>query len=189
MRSRPLNSTSTLFVGIALSLGITLGLSACIAPPVSPEPSASASASAPAPSPEPSDEPTTDPTADPGETPADPGTGGPNPDQPIDPDHPWPSDVPRPPGTIVSESSAPNPLGEGSIWNIVFSVNSISGAEAYVTQLRANGWAFLDDREYPARGNGGSVTWAMNNGAMFAELHSDNANATPVVVEFSILGF
>lgn len=167
-------------VGIALGLGIALSVSGCIAPPELVDPSSSPSAT--------SDGPTTNPSTHPDGEPEAPGSGGPNPDQPIDPNHPWPSDLPRPPGTIVSESSAPNPLGEGSIWNIVFSVGSVSETEGYVTQLLSSGWAFLDDREYPQRGADGSISWALSKGSAIAELSSKNGAATPVVFEFSILG-
>lgn len=185
MQTRQLSSTSTLVVGIALSLGITLGLSACITPPELVDPSSSPSASASGAV----DDPATDPSTNPDGAPDAPGSGGPNPDQPIDPNHPWPSDVPRPPGTVVSESSAPNPLGEGSIWNIVFSVSSVAETESYVTQLLSSGWAFLDDREYPQRGANGSISWSLSKGSTFAELASKNGAASPVIFEFSILGF
>lgn len=185
MRERHATTASRTCTAIALSLGLALGMTGCIAPPLSPEPSASSTPSSPEPSGTPSADPSPSATLPPGE----PGTGGPNPDQPIDPDHPWPSDVPRPPGAIISESSAPNPIGEGSIWNVVFSVSSISDAENYVAQLRSSGWTHLDDRDYPVRGEGGSISWALSKGAYLAELSSSNTNASPVIVEFSILSF
>src|SRR5690606_14643063 len=137
-------------------------------------------------SPEPSGTPSADPSPSATLPPGEPGTGGPNPDQPIDPDHPWPSDVPRPPGAIISESSAPNPIGEGSIWNVVFSVSSISAAEVYVGELPASGWSPLDDCDYPVRGECGSISWTQSKGAYLADLSSSNTNVLSVIVEVSI---
>lgn len=71
----------------------------------------------------------------------------------------------------------------------MFSVSSASTVENYVAQLLSTGWVLLDDRTYPIHGDDGSALWALNKGSYFAELSSTNANASPVAVEFSILGF
>lgn len=191
MRVRGGNGHSVIPVA-ALTAGLAILLVGCVTPPVATDPSASPlpSLQTPTPTPEPSVDPSGSEPPAPSEYPSDaPGQGGPNPDQPIDPDHPWPASVPRPPGMIVSESSAPSPIGEGSVWNIVFEVGSLAQVESYVASLHSAGWSYLDDRDYPIRGSDGSVAWAMGNNSMLGELSVANANTNPVRAEFAILGF
>lgn len=174
----------------ALGIALALALAGCVAPPVTPTPSADPTPSAPQPSSSPSDAPSESPSDAPSDYPTEgPGEGGPNPDQLIDPNHPWPSDVPRPPGTVTYESSAPNPLGEGSVWNIMFEVDTLASIETYIGQLAASGWSELDDRQYPVRGSDGSLSWAMSKGTMLAELSVAATNTQPVKAEFAILSF
>src|SRR5690554_1379874 len=100
MRARGAHGTR-LVSAAALGTSIALLLVGCVTPPVSIDPSASPAPSqhAPTPSAAPSESAPPEPSDYPSELP---GEGGPDPDQPIDPEHPWPADVPRPPGTVVS---------------------------------------------------------------------------------------
>lgn len=151
---------------VGLGIAVSLGLAGCVAPPIMPPTDGPA--------------PNSDVDGMASDTPATPDR-----QSMVDPAWPWPADTPRP-ANIVSEFTSGNPLGEGGVWEISFTVSSLEEAQAYIDTLIASGWeSFLGSEPLI---EDGSAVWSLVKEDRLGAVSIDDLNASPIEVSFGVLG-
>lgn len=104
----------------------------------------------------------------------------------VDPAWPWPDVLPRPDAPIASEFTSANPMGEGGIYSIEFTVASVDEVQAYADELGAAGieWVLDGVLAEAEEGDGELAVVGMSETYML----SLTVDTTTLLASFNLMG-